>query len=128
MRKFALIFSIVTILVFMLVISACNKASEPERVPMEQATATTAEPTSEATNPVTTVQPAKSESVQYTTESDELEILSPNQGDNSGDKTPEPDTEEPAKPQTTSPQVADPVPTMGNISDEPIELPFVPIG
>lgn len=126
MRKSCLIFLSLLILVFMFMASACNKAPESGRVSVEQTIASTAEPTTAAINAPATEQAKESQPAQYNTESDELEILTPDQGSNSGNNTPESETQEPAKPQTTTPQFVETMPTMENISDEPIELPFVP--
>lgn len=130
MKNFKIISVFIVILIMMFVVAGCGNKEDNTHETAQQTTAadTTAELISsattatEGTQPDTYTEQAEATEPFYTREADELEILTPDAGDNSGDNTTEPDVQE-----NTTPQATETFPDLDDIIDEPIELPFVPI-
>ncbi len=139
MKRFKLISVLLVIFIIMFVVAGCSNKEDNTKETAQQTTAadtkadSTAPSTAEHKDAQTdthadtnTEQPEETEPF-YTRESDELEILTPDAGDNSGDNTPEPAVTDPSAQENTTGQSAETFPDLDDIIDEPIELPFVPI-
>ncbi len=134
MKIFKLISVLLITLIMLFLVAGCNNKEDNKDYPQQTtasdvetgSTVSTTEVT-EATQQDTEVTQSETIKPSYVPESDELEILTPNISDNSGNNTPDPVVTVPDAQQNTTPQATETFPELDDIIDEPIELPFVPI-
>ncbi len=133
--KYSKLISVIFLVLMMLsVFAGCNNKAENADDPQQtlstsleaDTTASSSAATEATQHSVQNTEPEATSAV-YTTESDELEILTPDAGNASGYNDPESIVTDPAVPENTTPQNVESLPQMEDIIDEPIELPFVPI-